>query len=810
MPENVRMVNQQICIGLVALFFFIAIGPITGPSSSQPPDGPPSGRGPKDKWSEDFETNTTTGTLVKAQILSGKVQLDSDIISWRRPFDHPVMDHDSMGFDSEGIRGISIIFDEGLFKMWYGGYNGDHFMMGYATSPDGINWTRGNGGNPVMALGPDGSWDDHDLWGAQVIKEATTYRMWYDAGDGAINRVGYAYSEDGVHWTKYDKNPVLTPDNSGFDSTHVGVECVFHQGGSYIMMFIGNAGHGYDSSMGIATSSDGYHWAKNSEPIFSLGAAGKFDSVAYRSAAVYTLDGKHIMFYSGDDGTVYRIGAAESTDYLTWTRLNDGNYIIGNGTAGSWDEDMMIEKAIQRTNGRYYMWYCGGTVRHGVIPYTGYRTKVGLLISNYYPDGSITSEKIDLPDGMGWDMARLWKEEPVGTKLQLSVLDGTTGMPIANLSKFNGTEVDLTMLNALGTRSIMLKAELYSSGPNTPALGEWNVTWKSLGEPFIEIKSPMDEDIIDAGPFMMTGVAGVKQGGQLKSLEWKVDSGDWAAMNLSINWSVQVPTLSSGKHILTARATSASEHTASDSILVVVKYSQKMLCVITYPREGQEVAGLTPVRGVAFDPAGLITKGKLDIGPKATGFDIQLSRWGIKYNMSVLPGGKTVIKASISDGHGNEAWDTVNITVIPPPKVTILSPTDGQRIKDSSFVLNVKLEHPGTTALHVDVFTNGVKVSSTDAVPGVVTLNPDSPEKRGNFTVTVKAKDQWGQVGEDTNTPYRYIKPKPYKTWVIPFPWWIIVIICVCCAADVIYRYHTRNEHNELAIVPHNRRLYYK
>ena len=57
---------------------------------------------------------------------------------------------------------------------------------------DGINWVKSND-NPILELGADGTWDDDGTDHPMVIKNGTTYKMWY-AGydDDSHGRIGYA------------------------------------------------------------------------------------------------------------------------------------------------------------------------------------------------------------------------------------------------------------------------------------------------------------------------------------------------------------------------------------------------------------------------------------------------------------------------------------------------------------------------------------------------------------------------------------------------------------------------------------------
>src|SRR4029078_8143143 len=75
-----------------------------------------------------------------------------------------------------------------------------------ATSADGVNWARGNGGNPVLQ-GTAGAFNACGVYGADVVYDPTDviapYKMWYSGREGAFGGIGYASSLDGLTWTVY-------------------------------------------------------------------------------------------------------------------------------------------------------------------------------------------------------------------------------------------------------------------------------------------------------------------------------------------------------------------------------------------------------------------------------------------------------------------------------------------------------------------------------------------------------------------------------------------------------------------------------
>lgn len=157
-------------------------------------------------------------------------------------------------WDEGGInRGTSIIYKDGLYHLWYGGTNsGFVWRIGYVTSPDGINWTKQNGGNPVVS--PTTSWELNNVSFPTVIFDDGIYKMWYGAGLGEMpTQIVYAYSNDGINWTKPSiENPVLTTSSLGFDKNRVSITSAIHDTDAYRLWY-----SGYDGTfwaIGLATS----------------------------------------------------------------------------------------------------------------------------------------------------------------------------------------------------------------------------------------------------------------------------------------------------------------------------------------------------------------------------------------------------------------------------------------------------------------------------------------------------------------------------------------------------------------------------
>ena len=115
----------------------------------------------------------------------------------------------TLSWEQEGISFPAIIIDDQVYKMWYGGRDSfGNWKIGYATSPDGKNWTK-HLQNPIIS--PTQSWEVTHIGGSDVIKENGIYKMYYHGAPiwPPINLV-YATSTDGINWEKPNDNPIAT------------------------------------------------------------------------------------------------------------------------------------------------------------------------------------------------------------------------------------------------------------------------------------------------------------------------------------------------------------------------------------------------------------------------------------------------------------------------------------------------------------------------------------------------------------------------------------------------------------------------
>ncbi|GIK38243.1 MAG: hypothetical protein BroJett011_20760 [Chloroflexota bacterium] len=269
------------------------------------------------------------------------------------------------------------------------------------TTPCVCNLTKATS-NPVLSIGANGSWDDAEVWEPTVLKEGNVYKMWYLGYDGATSRIGYATSANGLTWTKHPGNPILSPGQSWEGSRVIAPSVISDTGaGLYKMWYTGIDSSGV-SRIGYATSPDGVNWTKYSgNPVLNPGAGGSWEDEDVRSPAVLKVNSVYHMWYAGDDGTTIRIGHATSSDGLNWTK-DPANPVLDVGPSGGWDWLDVYGPSVIQVGTNYQLWYSGKTLPeawqtgYALSPNGSNWTRHALVIPKG-PTGAFDDDSADYP-----------------------------------------------------------------------------------------------------------------------------------------------------------------------------------------------------------------------------------------------------------------------------------------------------------------------------------------------------------------------------------------------------------------------------
>jgi len=202
----------------------------------------------------------------------------------------------STDYEGDKIDPMTVIYENGIYKMWYGAeaYGG---CACYASSSDGVNWSRYDG-NPVLRK-TSNAWDNEGAGGQHtVIKVDNKYLMYYK-GYGKQNPgwtfYGLAESSDGLSWNK--KGKVLSPDPSIGETQVYRNLTAFRIDDSYCIIFT-MADY---LNLYLASSKDGKNWVKNGLLFVHGQTPGRYDEKWSTSPSIIVEGDRVRMWYEGGD-----------------------------------------------------------------------------------------------------------------------------------------------------------------------------------------------------------------------------------------------------------------------------------------------------------------------------------------------------------------------------------------------------------------------------------------------------------------------------------------------------------------------------
>ena len=256
-------------------------------------------------------------------------------------------------FDDKGIESPTVIqLKDGSYAMWYRGqtYADKIGRLMYATSQDGLTWTKSG-----VVMIPTEKYEGDKVNPMTVILENSVYKLWY-GGEAYGGCACYATSPDGINWTKYPANPVLKKTSGNWDNEGAGGQHkVIKSGNTYIMYY---KGYGSDDPgwvfYGMAESSDGIAWAKKGK---ALSPDPSFcDSIALRNFAAFRVNGNFCIMYAMASNL--QLFLASSKDGKNYS--NNGLVFPKGQTPGGYDEKWATSPCILIVGDTVRMWYEGG------------------------------------------------------------------------------------------------------------------------------------------------------------------------------------------------------------------------------------------------------------------------------------------------------------------------------------------------------------------------------------------------------------------------------------------------------------------
>lgn len=259
------------------------------------------------------------------------------------------------------------------------GEPGENVVPFLALSNDGVNWTIGN--DPILTVGPNPDDFDHAcVETPSVVFFNGKYHMYYTGVKTSIAdplSIGYATSTDGISWTKHTDGPVLTPTGNGTDWNGYQVgepgAVVFDDKIYLFFTGLGQRASGTPQqkwSVGMAISEDGLTFTS---PVKILEQGINFPALkgygGYSTPCALLLNGHIHLFYDVvlADPDFVQVALTHSTSYdkaETW--IEDDVPIFTRGSF-SWTAREIRSPSVIHDNGKLKMWFAGDDWNRGLF-----------------------------------------------------------------------------------------------------------------------------------------------------------------------------------------------------------------------------------------------------------------------------------------------------------------------------------------------------------------------------------------------------------------------------------------------------------
>lgn len=205
-----------------------------------------------------------------------------------------------------------ILREGGEFKLWYTGYDGTKEgirRLGYATSKDGVTWTR----HPKNPLLPD-------LWveDMTVVPHAGQYYMF---AEGKNDVAHLLTSKNGIDWQPQGPLDVRKKDGTPITKGPYGTPTVLFDKGQWHLFYERS-----DLGVWLATSKDLKIWTHvQDEPVLKPGPA-EYDRDLIALNQVVPYRGRYYAYYhgcadSGPNKRLWSTAVAVSKDLIHWEKF---------------------------------------------------------------------------------------------------------------------------------------------------------------------------------------------------------------------------------------------------------------------------------------------------------------------------------------------------------------------------------------------------------------------------------------------------------------------------------------------------------
>ena len=242
----------------------------------------------------------------------------------------PVFELGKLGtFDEFGTYPMSVIRHGSEVWAYYAGWTRCESVpfnvaIGFGRSTNDGETFEKLGDGPMLSYTPD---EPFTISGPKIRMFNGKYYLFYIAGDSWVmkdgkpeisHKIRMASSDDGLHWTKYNKS--IISDNWGENESQASPD-VIYANGKYHMFFCGWVPKSFRQTgsrkIGYAWSTDLANWTRDDSKVGIDVSNDGFDNEMVAYPHVFELDGETYMMYLGNQVGRFGFGLAQLEGKLT-------------------------------------------------------------------------------------------------------------------------------------------------------------------------------------------------------------------------------------------------------------------------------------------------------------------------------------------------------------------------------------------------------------------------------------------------------------------------------------------------------------
>jgi len=280
-------------------------------------------------WACGQETATPAARPAKSSDAAADA-FPTELVKWKLLPASPVFRGEGEGHWDVKIRERGWILKEGdAYRLWYTGYDGTRDgikLLGLATSPDGLKWTRSLA-NPLVK--------DHWVEDVNVVVDDGLYYMFAEGKDD--NHAELLTSNDGIEWKWVGPLDVRSTDGTPARRP-CGTPAVWVENKVWYLFYeVG------DQGVWLAKTTDPLKQAWTNvqdEPVLRMGP-GEYDREMIAVDQVFRYRGAYYAIYHGSGPVVdvtkprtWTTNIARSVDLVHWTKYAGNPIVPGDRSSG--------------------------------------------------------------------------------------------------------------------------------------------------------------------------------------------------------------------------------------------------------------------------------------------------------------------------------------------------------------------------------------------------------------------------------------------------------------------------------------------